>query len=243
MFHKICMFSAFVLAMALAVETPAKEKEKSWSTEAELSFVDTAGNTEVSTLFAKNTFVYRLAPEKRIVWKLEALYGETDGVRTAERYFTELRAEEDLSEKTGAYLLGGWLKDTFAGIEARYYAGLGGVYKFLTGPRHLLSGEAGLTYTAEDYTDNTDKKVIGGRLFGKYELAFHEKARFTQTLEWLPDFENMEDWLFNSETSFLAAINSYLSFKTSYIIKYDNLPVVGFEDTDTILSVALVVNY
>jgi len=231
------------MVMAVAVETLAKEKEKIWSDEAELSFVDTAGNTEVTTLSAKNNFVYRLAPERRIAWKLAVLYGETEGEKTAESYFTELRAEEDLSEKVGAYLLGGWLKDTFAGVDPRYYVGLGAIYKFLPGPVHLLVGEAGLTYTTEDYTDGTDKEFIGGRVFMKYELAFHENAKFTQTVEWLPDFENTDDWLLNSETAVLAALNSYLSLRTSYVVKYDNEPVAGLEDTDTILSVALVVNY
>ena len=243
MSRSICIVSVFVLISCLASAAQAAERQKNWSDEAELSFVDTAGNTEVSTLSAKNTLVYRLAPDRRIIWKFAALYGETDGEKTAESYFTELRAEEDLSEQVGAYLLGGWLKDTFAGVDPRYYVGLGGIYKFLPGPVHLLVGEAGVTYTAEEYTDNTDKQFVGGRVFMKYELAFHEKAKFTQTVEWLPDLENTDDWLFNSETAVLAGLNSYLSLKTSYVLKYDNEPVSGLEETDTILSVALVVNY
>jgi len=115
--------------------------------------------------------------------------------------------------------------------------------QFYTGPKHLLLGEAGLTYTKEDYIDNTDSDFLGGRLFGKYEYRFNEKNKFTQSLEWLPNFSTFNNWYLNSETAVLSALNSWLSLKASYLVKYNNNPVENLKKTDTTLGVALVANF
>ncbi len=41
----------------------------------------------------------------------------------------------------------------------------------------------------------------------------------------------------------MSALNSWLSLKASYVIRYDNDPIVGVKKTDRILGVALVVNF
>ncbi|MDW7644428.1 MAG: DUF481 domain-containing protein [Desulfuromonadales bacterium] len=232
-----------VLAMLLLPVAGALAEDQKWSDEAELSYVDTSGNTEVTTLSAKNKLQATLTERILATWKLQALYGETDGEKTAESYMTELRGDYALSERLYTFGAAGWLQDKFAGIDSRYTFGLGIGYKFLDGPKHFLRGEAGLTYTMDEYTDGSSEEYLGGRLFGEYQYQFTEKNRFSQTLEYLPDFENSDNWLLNSETALIAALNSFLSMKTSYVVKYDNEPAPGSEKTDRILGVALVVNF
>lgn len=136
------------------------------------------------------------------------------------------------------------MQDEFAGIDSRYYLGPGVGYKFLSGPKHFLAGEAGLNYAKEEYTDDTDKDYLEGRAFAKYEYAFTEKNRFSQSAEFLYDFEDSENYNVNSETAVISALSDYLSLKASYVIKYDNQPVPEtLEETDTILAVTLVVNF
>jgi len=71
---------------------------------------------------------------------------------------------------------------------------------------------------------------------------FNEKSRFKQTLEYLYDFDESENWNGISETSIISSLGSIFSLKTSYTIKYDNLPVAGLEKRDTILGVTLLIN-
>jgi putative salt-induced outer membrane protein len=198
----------------------AQAEEPRWHDEAELTYVDTSGNTDVTTL-----------------------YGKSEGVKNAESYFTEIRLDHSYTERLYSFGYGGWQKDKFAGIDARYTMGAGGGYKFFAGPKHFLLGEAGLTYTREEYTDNTDNDFPGGRLYGKYEYRFTEKNKFTQSLEWLLDFSEFDNWNLNSETALLSALNSWLSLKASYLIKYDNDPIAGVEKTDRMLGMALVMNF
>jgi putative salt-induced outer membrane protein len=233
-----------VLLVVFAMVTAVFAEEKKWVEQAELSFVDTGGNTDVVSLSAKNLLKYTFTEELKGAWKLSALYGESEGVKNAERYATELRLDYLLTDQLFSALIAGWLEDEFAGIESRYYLGPAAGYKFFNGPRHFLVSEVGLNYVKEEYTDGTEKDYLEGRAFGQYQYAFTEKNRFSQSLEFLYDFEDSENYRVNSETALISALSDYLSLKASYEIRHDNKPVPStIEETDTILSVTLVVNF
>ncbi len=217
--------------------------DKLLSDQAEISFVDTSGNSEISTLSVKNLMTYQFSDKLLGSWRLFLLRGESDGEKNAERYATELRVDYLLTKRLYSFAGARWLKDTFAGVDPRYGLGAGVGYKFLLGPKHFLLGEAGLTYTVEDRTDGTDSDYLGGRLFGQYDYAFSDKSRFIQSLEFLQDFKESKNWLMNSETALTAALNSFMSLKASYLVQYDNEPVDDLDDTDTTLGMALVINY
>ena len=86
-------------------------------------------------------------------------------IQRQKRYSSDLRGDHKVSEKAYGLALASWLKDKFAGLEDRYSVGLGLGYHFLNGPKHMLDGETGLTYTKEELTDGTENSYPGGRLF------------------------------------------------------------------------------
>jgi putative salt-induced outer membrane protein len=234
----------FLIFFATAVGYSQDQDEKKWTDEAELSYVDTGGNTDLMSLSGNNLLTNRFNEKLRGMWKVSALYGETDGVKDAERYATRLRLEYLITDRLFSSIMAGWLKDEFSGIDSRYYIGPGVGYKFLTGPKHSLEGELGVNYVTEEYTDDTEADYMQGRAFGAYEYAFSKKNKFSQSLEFLYDFEESDNYNINSETALITALSDYLSLKTSYEIKYDNQPVPEtLEETDTVLAVTLVVTF
>jgi putative salt-induced outer membrane protein len=225
---------------ALGEEKPGKK----WGDEAEVSYVNTGGNTQVTSLAAKNQVKYQFTDTFLGTWKLGAVYGENDNVKTAESYFTDLRADYLFTERFYSLANVGWLQNKFAGIDQRLYGGVGAGYKFLNGPAHVLVGELGLNYVSDRYTDKTRKDYPAGRAFGKYTYAFTEKNKFSQSLEFLYDFNNSKKYDVNSETALVSALSDYLSMKAAYVVNYKNEPVPAtLKKTDTMLTVALVVNY
>lgn len=241
------LFAVMVFCLGLSQTGFGEEKKevkKNWSDEAQFSFVDTGGNTEVTSLAGKNLLKYKFSEEFLASWVVSALYGKTDGEKTAERYATELRLDYAFSGQMYAYGIAGWMKDEFAGFDSRYYVGPGVGYKLFTGPQHFLLGEAGLNYTKDEYVDGTDDNYLEGRLFGKYEFAFTEKNRFSQSVEFLQDLSDSDNYKINSETAIISALSDFLSLKASYVINYNNSPRPStLDDTDTILAVSLVVNF
>lgn len=122
-----------VLLVVFSMVTAVFAEEKKWVDQAELSFVDTGGNTDVVSLSAKNLLKYTFSEKLKGAWKLSALYGESDGVKNAESYSTELRLEYLLTDQLFSALLAGWLEDEFGGIESRYYLGPAAGYEFFLG--------------------------------------------------------------------------------------------------------------
>ncbi len=237
-------YTATLLTMMILVVPTARAAEKNWSDQAELSYVKTSGNSDISTLSFKNELKTKFTEQLSSTWKLGALSSQNDGSRTAERYYTELRGDYLFTERLYSYLAVGWEKDTFAGIDRRIYSGPGAGYKILLGPKHFLNGEAGLNYVSEKYTNETTNDFLSGRLFGKYEFAFNDTNKFSQSLEYRHDFEASKHYKVISETAVTSALNSRFSLKVSYTVNYDHAPVPDtLDQTDTILATALVANF
>lgn len=236
----ICIVASFLILLT-ANAVPAEEKK--WEDTAELSYVQTGGNTEVLTFSGKNMLKYKFSEKWSGAWKIGALYGETDGVKNAERYYTDLRADYKATERIYYYGSGGWLRDEFAGFDNRYFLGLGAGYQILTGDRHFLSAEAGLNYAAEEYPNDTEDDFLEGRIFGSYAYVFNPKTKFTQDLEYLHNFDDSDKYKVNAITALTTTLSDLFSLKVAYEISYNNQPTPDtLEETDTIFSVALVVN-
>ncbi len=239
------VFAAVLISAVLEPWSASAEsaEPKKITDEAQLSYIDTQGNSDLTTLLMVNTLKYIPRDYLLTTWKVEALKSSQDGQDTAERYSTSLRLDYRIDSRLYTFTDAMWLQDEFANIDDRYYLGAGLGYKIIDGPEHTLDSEAGINYTLDSYNDNTEKNYAGGRLFGKYSYNFTDKNKFEQAVEYLHDFEDSENYNVNSETSYTAAVNSILSLKTSYKVKYDNEPAGGAEYSDRIMSITLVVNF
>lgn len=225
--------------LLLATSVPAEEKKL--KNEAELSYVQTGGNTDVTTLSFKNQLDYQITERLKSGWKLGALYSENDGEQTAESYMTELRTDYALKKKLYLYAVAGYLTDEFAGLDNRYYGGLGTGYHILDGPNNFLSGELGLNYSLEEYINNTDQTFTEGRAFVLYEYAIGKHSRFSQGVEYLYDLTDNENYRINSDTAVKVKINTILSLKVGYEVRFDNAPPPEtLDETDTRFYTAIV---
>lgn len=240
------VFSLFILiitATAYAEEEPVKK----WSNETELSFVDTDGNTELMTLSAKNLLSYNITDKFSSAWKLNILYSEDSGEKTSENYNTELKFSYLFTDRLFVLYTIGGSRDTFSGIRYRINTGPGMGYKFINGPKHFLLSELGGEYVKEENTERIEDEYARGRALAKYEYEFTKKNKFLQSVEYLQSFEESEDYNIISITAITSAINSILSMKAGYEIRYDNQPAVEnnevLEKTDRILTIALVINF
>jgi len=239
-FTVLILMGIMVAGLAYAEEPAAKK----WKDEAEFLFVKTGGNTDVTTLAFKNMLEYQFLKPLKGVWNIGVLDSKTDGEQTAERYYTDLRADYTFTEHWYVYLLGSWLKDEFAGFEERYTIGPGVGYKFLIGPKHFLAAEAGAEYANEDYVVEEDEGFIEARAYGKYEYAFTEKNRFSLASEYLLDLDDNSNYKSNSEAAVISALTDVLSLKLSYVVRYQNRPKPSdLEKTDTVFGAAIVVTY
>lgn len=212
--------------------------------EAEFSYSDTAGNTDVVVFCAKNTMKYAFWENLEGVWEATGRYGKSAGERNVERYSTELRMNYLFAGKLYSSIITKWLTDEFTGIHWRYYTGPALGYSFMKGPVHFFSTEAGVNYTVVDYTDHSSEKSFEARIFAGYEYQVAEKARFKSSFEFFYNFEESDEFLVNSEISLVHALYEYLGIKTGFEIEYVNKPVPAtLRKTDSVLSLSIVLTY
>jgi putative salt-induced outer membrane protein len=239
--------SVLTLMMA-AVPVLADEEEAppepTWTGEAGLSFVATGGNSDSETL-GLNFTVERKPTPWGVVFGASFIRAEQEGELTAERYTGFVRGNRRLGERWELFARATGEQDQFAGFDLRGVIDAGATYKALLGPTHTLSFDGGLAWTTEDYIEGqgADNDYFGAVLGLDYAWAFSANASLGQIVDYFPNFDNTNDWRLVSETSLQASLTSLLALKLAYLIRYDNEPVPGFDDTDTTATASVVLKF
>ncbi len=231
----------FVLIASAAAAASAQETKK-WKDAAELSYVQTSGNSKTSTLSAKNTYNYDW---EKAALELTAggLGTESRNVVTAEQYNASEKVSLKLSGKNYAFEKTAWNKDRFAGIKDRWDFSLGLGRNLLDTADDKLSVEAGGGYIFEDRLRSGNQSFGTYRGYAKYARTLSATAYASQDLEYLGNLKDSDGYRMNAETALVTSISTHFSLKASYLWKYVNSPSNGYKKTDTTTSVAIIVNY
>lgn len=213
-----------------------------WSGKAEVSYVGTSGNTDTSSLGGGVEVNYKPLPWE-FTLKGAVIYAETDDVTTAESFAADFRASRLLTERWDVFGEALYYKNEFAGIESRYGARAGAGYKFLLGPVHFLKVDAAFGYISEDPVIGEDDDFPTLSSGVHYKWAFSPNAEFTDDFVITWNLDDSDDVVYTNVAALSASLTKILSLKASYTIRYDNQPVPGFEERDTITAFALVAKF
>jgi len=232
--------AALMLLLALCPSLAAQDRPTRFT--ADLGFVNAAGNTAVTSVSVGQQVTHTSG-----AWKLQqlfaALYGETDGEKSAEQFRFGGRGDYALSSRLGVYGMAGWDRNEFAGISRRFEEGTGLALKVLTGPRDELSLEGGVGATQQVSTSDVSSNFLAGRAAGRYRRQLAEKAFLQQLVEFIPNFDLSDDYRVFSETSLVAPLSGAVALKAGYVIRFDNLPEPGFKKTDRLLTTGIQLNW
>jgi putative salt-induced outer membrane protein YdiY len=242
----LVVFASVSIAPAVAQED---EKELGWFYSAELGYVLAAGNAESTSLNLGGSV--RRAWE-RSGWLLEgtALRAETTtrtrsavgtsqddftiqdqsaSELTAENYFVGTRYDRMLSGNWYAFGSGSWLRNTFAGIDARYtvVGGVGNVW--VDTEKQRFSTDYGLTYT--DQTDVIENPALSNSYAGfmlgyDYWRQLTSTTDFSSQLFFNDSFSDTDNWRFNWLNSIQVSISQSLALKASLLLLYNNQPAL-----------------
>lgn len=235
-----------VIAALMAVTATAQTNDEAtspWSGNLGLAYVATSGNSDTQTFGID--FKLERIPEP---WGLEvtALFNRAKegDVTTAERNAAGIRGKRALNERWQLFAGLSGEKDEFAGYELLAVGELGVTYNMLLGPTHLLSFDAGLTYTDENRIEpEPDVDYFGGVAGLAYEWKISDTAALTERLLWYPNFDTSSDWRLTSETGITASLTSTLALKLGYEMRYRNQPIGDNSSTDSTTKASLVVSF
>ena len=226
-----------VAPVAEAQESPPPE-EKPTKITADLAYIATNGNTEVTTITGGEKLEHRItrwafSEEARAVW------GETDGVETAGRYDATVRGDYLLSERVSTFLMGVWRRNVFAGISRQFEEGGGVAWHAVMTKPHVLDLEAGGGLLQRRTTLDTNEEFPTARVALLYQYYFAEKAYFEARGAYLMGLEDSDDSQTEGRFALIAPLGAAFSVKLGYDLYYRNEPLPGLEKLDTTFSAGL----
>jgi putative salt-induced outer membrane protein len=222
------------------VVAPAERPATSFVTD--FGYVATSGNTRVSTVNVAERLVHT-----RGFWRVEQtigiVYGEVDGNENANLLRAGLGAEYAvrpwLALATGAL----YDRNRFAGIARRTEEYLGLVFRVLQAPRDTLRLETGASLTQQTGVDGGTNRFPAARAAAWYKRTLSPNAFFLHTVEAIPNLEAPEDYRVNSESALVAPLSRRMALKLGYVVRFDNVPEVGFLSTDRIFTTGLQLSF
>jgi putative salt-induced outer membrane protein YdiY len=155
-----------------------------------------------------------------------------------------VRYDRFLTKTDSLYVLSGALIDPFAGFASRSHQQLGYSRKLVTNQTTLLVGEVGFDWAQENYVAGQDpgyRDVFAARLMAGLQHTFNEAVQFKGSAEVFPNVVEIADVRVNTTASLAARLSDKIGFKTTYLLRFDNVPVPGFRKADHALTASLVV--
>ena len=235
---------AVLAVVTTAFAQDSTKKERAVKGTGDISFAKTGGNTDVLSLGMSDKLTWTVSPRFALKQQFGWIYGQTDGVSTANALLTGIRGEYSASKRLIVFAGFNYDYNLFAGVKRRFeeYAGLG--FVVVDKPKDILRFDVGLSEFQEweRYVD-TSYNFTAGRLAGDYKHLFTEKAYFQEIAEFLPNFKTSEDYRFNSETALVAPLTGGIAIKVGYIVRYRGQPPEGIKKTDTVFRTGVQITY
>ena len=255
---------AVMLVLAMAVSASAAEKKADeaaapkdgWTTALNAGLTMTDGNSETMAANVGLTTEGVKDGLGSVIAGADFNYGESTVSSTAtdpatgESVVTETEettvenakvfanAKKTLSPKTFAYLDGSVLYDDVALIDYRATLGPGLGFYLRKNDKRQLSLEAGPSYVWEK-VDGASNDYLALRFAERYSCQATKTAKLVQSLEYLPEAEDFDNYLLTAEVGVEAAMNDHLSLRIVLQDKYDSTPAPGAERNDLSLIAGL----
>jgi putative salt-induced outer membrane protein YdiY len=228
----------FLGALSMAVAQPAAPPPNpKWESSASLGLTLTRGNSD-TLLFTGNVLTSKKAVSYEINAGADATYGEIEDTKNAESFHAFGQYNRIFNENWFGYFRIDGLHDAIADVEYRFTFSPGLGYYFIKNDRTRLSAEVGPAFIYEKQGDDT-KGYFTARLAERFEYKFTEKSKLWQSVEFLPQVDDLDNYLINGEIGVDTPLTEKLSLRTFLQDTYDNQPAPGREKNDLKLVTAL----
>jgi putative salt-induced outer membrane protein YdiY len=233
-----------------------------WETSAALGLTITRGNSDTSLGTIGLTSTKKRASDEFLLGA-SATYGRTEveettviieppaaprEVKSKENRTTTANASgfaqynRSINDAWYAGLRFDVLHDSIADVD--YRATLSPLigYYAVKRPATTLKFEAGPSLVAEKVGGETDV-YAALRLAERFEHKFSDRAKVWQSLEFLPQIDDFENYIINAELGAEAALNDSLSLRAVLQDTYDNQPAAGRKHNDLKLLTSIVYKF
>ncbi len=171
-----------------------------------------------------------------------------------------LRYDYYFAEGWSAFLQTSGRRDRFQGLAFRWNVDPGVAHYFIDEKTHRLWAELGYDFQLDARTQDAQDGIKPGsggppdptkaveaskvshsvRSFVGYENKLNATVSFVTSLEYLQSVQHAEAARLNFDIGIKAQVVNHLSVATTYTMRFDNAPLPGVLDSDSIAAVNLV---
>ncbi len=231
-------------AVVLMGSTALVQATNVWENTVSAGLNMTSGNSD-STVANAGVTALRTQGQHVIRLLAEANYGEskTDGddQTTADNVKGGLNYKYSLN---GSFLYtdNSVFRDTVADLDLRLILGAGGGYHLVKSETAKLDVELGAAFIREERTDDTEDDSIALRVAARHDQAISESAKLWAAVEYLPQADDFDIYLVNSEAGVEAVLSQRIQLNLRMVLqhRYDSDVPEGRENSDLALVSALV---
>jgi putative salt-induced outer membrane protein len=216
----ICLFPAATL------RAQAAHDSLGWHFLGTLGYVQTSGNTDLSTVSLTERLSWRPNAKWLVAHDGAWVYGKTGGVESANQILADARLDYALRSNIYAYGLLTYERNTYAGISHRYAELLGLGWSAISSPRQTLSVDAGAGNT-QQLTGGVSANYWVARLAPKYRYNLTDKAYAEEVLEFIENLQNTGDLRSTSTTALVAPLTRSIAIRLSYLMRYTAQPPIN----------------
>ena len=235
-YHSLVLSGAALATVGTLAQDTSTNK---WETTASIGVTVTQGNSD-SIMGAAQVLSQKKWGPNEMRLGADGTYGELEGEKTVEGLHGFAQYNRLFTERAFGYLRLDGLHDAIADIEYRFTFSPGAGYYFIKNEQTTLSGEAGPAFIYEKQGGESTGYVTA-RLAERLEHKFNENVRLWQAIEFLPQVDDLNNFLINAEIGVESKLTPKLSLKVFAIDNYDNEPAPGREEND--LKVVTAVGY
>ncbi|HTH43610.1 MAG TPA: DUF481 domain-containing protein [Oxalicibacterium sp.] len=218
-----------------ALNPPIVDDAFKYSGKIDLGGAFNRGNSEDDQLHSNGELIAR-SPEDRYTLNWEVNEARSAGIKTTSNRRLLGQYDHFLDKKNYLFVNAKGERDELADLSLRTALGGGYGRQFLDTDITKLSGQLGLQYVNEDYTDSPDRSFPSLNLGFKYEHKFfNQKLVYFNNLDLAQSLEDADDLLLHNRMGIRVPIAHGLNLSTQFNIDYDRQPADDKKSTDTAL--------
>ena len=230
------------LLFSVPVIAAAETEAPPWASEAEAGAIVVSGNNDSESYNAKAKSTY--------TWDKNSLIGsgrylKTDslGVESARNWEAGIRYERALTDYFSLFVGQKAESDVYNGYVQRDSTDAGLKYFITKTDTITWTSEAGYRYQVTNATTGEEARDSLGRLYTEYSQKVREDLSFKYWAEYLPNFDDADAYLANTEASLNVMLSSTFSLKIAYLLQYQNVVPAGTKYTTTTTTMNLVAKF
>jgi putative salt-induced outer membrane protein YdiY len=228
-------------ALAAAGGTGWAQSTNHWEKSASMGLTLTKGNSD-TLLFTADVKADRKWTDDEVSLGAGLAYGENTSVKNNESFRAFGQWNHLFTDRFYSYVRAEGLHDAIADVEYRVTLSPGVGYYFIKNDRTRLSGEVGPGVVFEKQ-GSVEKQYITARLAEKLEHKISDTARVWESIEFMPQVDNLNNYIINAEIGAEAALTKKLSLRVVAQDTFDREPAPKKKQNDIKLVSGVVLKF